>query len=93
MRVISNKALVDFSIAHPPAHAPMQAWRKILESRPFANFADIKRVFNATDKAGDNYIFNIGGNKYRIVAGISFQYQRLYIRYVFTHEEYNKWKP
>lgn len=93
MRVISNKALVDFSMAHPLAHAPMQAWRKIIESRPFMNFADIKSAFNATDKVGDNYIFDIGGNKYRIVTGISFQYQKLYIRYVFTHEEYNKWKP
>ena len=93
MRVISNRALVDFSAAHPPARLPMQAWRKIIESRPFANFADIKRAFNAVDKAGDHYIFDVGGNKYRIITGISFPHQKLYIRHVFTHEEYNRWKP
>lgn len=71
----------------------MQAWRKIIESRQFANFADIKRAFNAVDKPGDYYIFDVGGNKYRIIAGISFSHQKLYIRHVFTHEEYNRWKP
>ena len=71
----------------------MQAWRKIIESRPFVNFADIKSAFNAMDKAGDKYIFDIGGNKYRIITEINFRHQKLYVRYVFTHEEYNKWKP
>ncbi len=93
MRVISNKALTDFSTIHPGAHAPMQAWRKIVESRTFASFAEIKMTFNATDKVEAYYVFDIGGNKYRIVTAIHFDYQKLYIRHVFTHKEYDKWKP
>lgn len=93
MRVISNKALSDFSLLHPDSNAPMQAWRKIVESRAFVNFADIKTVFNATDKVGDYYVFDIGGNKYRIITAIHFDHQKLFIRYVFTHKEYDKWKP
>lgn len=93
MRVISNKALVDFSEKHPASHGPLQTWRKIVESRPFVNFADMKTVFNATDKVGDYYIFDIGGNKYRIITAIHFDNQKLFIRYVFTHKEYDKWKP
>ncbi|MBC7490079.1 MAG: type II toxin-antitoxin system HigB family toxin [Glaciimonas sp.] len=93
MRVISNKALTDFSTIHPPAHTPMQAWRKIIESREFANFADIKTTFNATDRVDIFYVFDIGGNKYRIVTAIHFDSQKLYIREVFTHGEYDKWKP
>jgi mRNA interferase HigB len=93
MRVISNKALSDFSTIHPTADEPMQAWRKIVESRSFSNFADIKAAFNATDKVGIFFVFDIGGNKFRIVAAIHFDQQKLFIRHVFTHKEYDKWKP
>jgi len=93
MRIISNKALTTFSTVHPATGEPLQAWRKIIESRSFVNFADIKNAFNATDKAGDFYIFDIGGNKYRIIAAIHFDYQKLYVRHVLTHKEYDKWKP
>jgi mRNA interferase HigB len=93
MRVISNKALIDFSMIHPAAGEPLQAWRKIIESRSFVSFADIKTAFNAADKAGHYYIFDIGGNKYRIVAAIHFDCQKLYVRHVLTHKEYDKWKP
>ena len=93
MRVISNKALTNFSAIHPTAEEPMQAWRKIIESRLFVSFADIKTAFNAADKVGYYYVFDIGGNKYRIVAAIHFDHQKLYIRHVFTHKEYDKWKP
>lgn len=93
MRVISNKALKNFSAIHHDADAPMQAWRKIIESRSFSNFAALKQTFNATDKAGDYYVFDVGGNKYRIVTSIHFNSQQLFIRHVLTHKEYDKWKP
>lgn len=94
MRVISNKALTDFAGIHPAADEPMQAWRKIIEARPWVNFADIKSAFNATDRVGDYYVFDIGGNKYRIITAIHFnERQKLYIRHVFTHKEYDSWKP
>lgn len=93
MRVISNKALVDFSAIHPSAGESLQAWRKIVESRPFSNFAEVKATFNAVDKVGNYYIFDIGGNKYRLITAIHFDQQKLYVRHVFTHKEYNKWQP
>jgi len=93
MRVISNKALTDFSAIHPPAGEPLQAWRKIAESRTFSNFAEIKATFNAVDKVDIYYVFDIGGNKYRIIAAIHFDQQKLFVRHVFTHKEYDKWKP
>ena len=93
MRVISNKSLVDFAVAHPLATVPLQAWRTLVESRAFANFAELKAAFNATDKVGDYYVFDIGGNKYRVVAAVHFNRQMLFVRHVFTHQEYDKWKP
>ncbi|MBW3510925.1 MULTISPECIES: type II toxin-antitoxin system HigB family toxin [Janthinobacterium] len=93
MRIVANKALMDFASRHPLAGEPMQAWRKIIESRSFANFAVMKSTFNATDHVGDYYVFNIGGNKYRIIAAIHFNRQLLFIREVLTHKEYDAWKP
>jgi mRNA interferase HigB len=90
MRVISNKALTDFSATYADAAVPMQVWRTIVESRAFVNFADLKTAFNATDKVDDFYIFDVGGNKYRIVTAIHFNQQKLFIRYVFTNKEYDK---
>ncbi len=93
MRIISNKALVSFSAIHPDTNEPMQAWRKIIASRAFANFSELKLTFNSVDKVTDYYVFDIGGNKFRIVAAIHFNNQIVYVRHVFTHKEYDKWKP
>jgi len=93
MRAISNKALLDFSSTHPNAAVPLQAWRTVVEAGSFSSFADLKAAFNATDKVGDFYVFDIGGNKYRLIAAIHFNRQMLFIRHVFTHKEYDKWKP
>jgi mRNA interferase HigB len=57
------------------------------------NISILKRAFNATDKAGEYYVFDIGGNKYRLIAAIHFNTQKLFVREVLTHKEYNKWKP
>ena len=93
MRVICNKALTDFSSIYPAALAPLQAWRKIVESRTYASFADIKTSFNAADKVDYYCVFDIVGNKYRIVTAIHFDDQTIYIRHVLTDKEYDKWKP
>jgi mRNA interferase HigB len=71
----------------------MQEWRRAIESRRFDNFSELKAVFNATDRVDKYYVFDIGGNKYRIIASIHFNTQRLYIREVCTHKEYDSWKP
>jgi mRNA interferase HigB len=93
VRVISNKALKDFSVVHPQADIALQAWRQLIESREFGGFFDLKKAFNSVDRVGDFYVFNIGANKYRLIAAIHFDKQRLFIRHVFTHTEYNHWRP
>ena len=91
MRVISNRSLIDFAGKHPAAASPMQAWRKIVEATTFANYAELKTTFNTVDRARDYFIFDIGGNKYRIVTAIHFDKQKLFVRHVFTHKEYDAW--
>lgn len=93
MRVISNKALTRFAAGHGDGDTPLQAWRKLIESGTYGSYADLKRAFNATDRVGDFYVFDVGGNKYRVIAAVHFNRQMLFVRHVFTHKEYDRWKP
>jgi mRNA interferase HigB len=93
MRVISNKRLVDFGALHPHATVPLKVWRRCIEANAFEYFADLKAVFGSVDRVGGLYVFDIGGNKFRLVAAVHFDRQILYIRHVFTHAEYDRWSP
>ena len=72
----------------------MVRWFKIIQGSEFENFAHLRRTFPSADKASDLVIFNIGGNKYRLIASIHFNRQKLYVRYILTHANYDKgeWK-
>ncbi|MYN02446.1 type II toxin-antitoxin system HigB family toxin [Pseudoduganella sp. DS3] len=91
MRVISNKALLEFALTHIEAGKTLQTWRRSIELRDFANFAELKATFNSVDRVGRYLVFNVGGNKYRIVAAVHFDRRTLFVRHVFTHREYDSW--
>lgn len=93
MRVISNKRLLDFAADHADATLPLQAWRKVVEADEIRNFAAMRVLFNSVDLAGTFHVFDIGGNKYRLVAAVHYNRQMLFVRHVFTHKEYDRWKP
>jgi len=95
MRIISNRALRSFIAEHPKSAVPLAAWRRIIEKSSFANWSDLKATFNTVDRVGDLTVFDIGGNKYRLIAYIRFERQILYIKAIFTHRDYDKgaWKP
>jgi mRNA interferase HigB len=93
MRLISNKALREFTKTHPAAQNALQGWRRIIEQGQFRNFAELKRTFNSVDKAKGYFVFDIAGNHYRLIAAIHFNTQILYIRAVMTHTDYNHWRP
>ncbi|MCL2656131.1 MAG: type II toxin-antitoxin system HigB family toxin [Betaproteobacteria bacterium] len=94
MKLISNRALREFADLHVDAGAPLQAWRKLIEKSMFANFAELRAVFASADKVGDRIVFNIGGNKYRLIAAVSFATQQVFVKAVLTHKQYDKgdWK-
>ena len=94
MRVITNRRLVEFSVRYPAAALPLQVWRKRVEARDYTSHAELKRAFAAVDKVGDLYVFDIGGNKWRLVAFVHFGQQICYIKQVLTHAEYGlgKWR-
>jgi mRNA interferase HigB len=95
MKIISNSALRAFAADHPQAEAPLQSWRRVIEKNRFSNWAELKATFNSVDRVGDLVVFDIGGNKYRLIASIRFEKQILYIKAVLTHQDYDRgtWKP
>lgn len=94
MHVISRKKLREFWANHPDAEAPLTAWYKIARKARWRRFADIRAVLPGADQVGKCVVFNIGGNKYRLIAIISRRWRKLYVRFVLTHREYDRenWK-
>jgi mRNA interferase HigB len=95
MKIISNRALRVFAANHSQAEAPLQGWRQVIEKNRFLSWAELKAAFNTVDKVGELAVFDIGGNKYRLIAYIRFEKQIVYIKAVLTHRDYDKgaWKP
>ncbi len=94
MKLISNKALRDFSATHLDAEGPLQAFRQLIEKGRYDNFAALRATFRGVDKVGERFVFNIAGNKYRLIAAIAFGPQLLWVKAVLTHTDYDKgdWK-
>lgn len=90
MRLISNRALREFAALHAEAAQPLQDFRRKIEKGSYGNFAQLRATFPAIDKVGDRFVFNIGGNKFRLVASIDFARRMVWVKAVLTHSEYDK---
>lgn len=91
MHVISRKALEDFWLKHPAAQVPLQAWYRLVNTSSFASFLEVKKTFNSADYVPPYMVFNVGGNNFRVIGVIHFNRQKLYVREVFTHADYDRW--
>ena len=94
MRVISPKMLRAFWAVHPDARLPLARWRRIAAKAEWKTFSDVKAEFGSLDQYKQYVIFDIGGNKYRLIAAIHYNTGRVYIRYLLTHADYIRgdWK-
>jgi mRNA interferase HigB len=94
MHVISEKLLRDFWRSHPQAETPLRAWLRVAEHADWQNFADVRANYAAADQVGKFTVFNIGGNKYRLITAIHFNRGKVYVRMVLTHADYDRggWK-
>lgn len=95
MHVITRKALRALADEHPDARAPLDTWYKLMRQGQFKSFSDLRQTFGSVDKVGNLYVFDIGGNKYRVIAAVHFNRGKVFIRGAMTHAEYDreKWKP
>lgn len=95
MQIIARKALKEFWARHNQAEAPLTAWYAIVKDADWTGPADVKASFGTSvDFVGDSrVIFNIGGNKYRLIVHVAYKFHRVLIKFVGTHREYDKIDP
>jgi mRNA interferase HigB len=91
MRIISVKALREFWARHPDAEQPLKAWFAEARSASWTQPAEIKDKYGSASILRDGrVVFDIGGNRYRVIAWINYDFFTIYIRFVGTHEEYDQ---
>ena len=94
MHVISKPALIAFWTIYPDAERPLQVWYQTMEREIFSDFNELRKTFASADYVDGLTVFNIGGNKYRLIVSIHYNRRKVYIRNVLTHTEYDRggWK-
>lgn len=94
MHVITRKRLNEFAKLHPDVKNALAQWYKLIKQSEFSSFVELRRVFPSADQVGKLTVFNIGGNKARLIAAIHYNRKKVYIRAVLTHSEYDeeRWK-
>jgi len=94
VHIITRKRLNTFVVTHPDVKSGLQHWYKLMKAGKFQTFAELRNTFPSADQVGKLTVFNIGGNKARLIAAIHYNRQKVYIRAVLTHAEYDeaKWK-
>lgn len=93
MKLLHYKLLKDFWKKHKDSEGPIKRWVEIIERSQWKSHGDLKESFPSADYVGnDRYVFNISGNKYRLITVAVFFQGYLYVRFVGTHAEYDKIK-
>ena len=91
MRVIARSTLVTYYTKNPQSKIAQEDWYNKTKEAKWECFADIKKTFNSVDSVGNKrFVFNIKGNDYRLIVLIKFTVSHVLIRFVGTHEEYDK---
>ena len=91
MRIIAKRTLREFWSKHADAEQPLKAWHDEILKASWPKPSDIKAMYrNASFVANNRVVFNIAGNKYRLVAAIDYRRQALFIKFVGTHAEYDR---
>lgn len=93
MRIISFAIIRNYIAKHSDADVPLRDWYKKTQKANWSTFADMKKTFNSVDYVGnDRYVFDIKGNTYRIITIVIFIKKKVFMRFVGTHEEYERIK-
>lgn len=93
VNVIAPSTLRAFWEQHPAAEAPLKAWQKLIQAGTYSTWADLRNDFPRADYISERRltIFDIGGNKYRLITFIRYESQTVFIKHIYTHAEYDKW--
>lgn len=94
MRIITYARLKEFYEKYPDAESSLRSWNKITRLAQWQNFALVRETFGSADQVSKLTVFNIGGNKYRLITYIDYQTKKVLVRHILTHAEYDtdQWK-
>lgn len=94
MRVISRKILRDFCESHADSCDALYDWYRVSSKAEWQNLIDVQQIYPKAESVGNFTVFNIKRNRYRLIVNLVYVSQRIYIKYVLTHAEYDKdeWK-
>ena len=94
MHIISRKRLKEAALRHPDIEAALDVWFRIAKRAVWSDLTDVRNTFATADAADRYTVFNVKGNKYRLITEINYRFRRVYVRHVLTHAEYDqeKWK-
>jgi mRNA interferase HigB len=94
MHIITRKRLNEFAKLYPDTKNALSQRYQLIKENEFISFVELRQMFPSADQVGKLTVFNIGGNKVRLIAAIHYNRQKIYIRAVLTHSEYDegKWK-
>ena len=94
MHVISRKKFKEAALRHSEIEPALDAWFRIAKKALWQTLSDVRKTFASADAVEKWTVFNIKGNKYRLITEINYRFRRIYIRQVLTHAEYDqeKWK-
>jgi mRNA interferase HigB len=94
MRIIARRTLRTFWERYPDAEQPLKAWFAEVQAAGWTAPQAVKRNYRSASFVGDNRIvFNIGGNKYRLVVHVNYRFRIVYIKFLGTHREYDRIDP
>jgi len=93
MRLLGEPLVDEFKEGYRQSANVMDRWVAIVRAAKWKSFVDVKKTFNTADYVAPYVIFNIGGNKYRLLSVIDYKESVVIVRAVMRHKEYDRWKP
>lgn len=92
MVIISKKALREFAYRYPLAYNGLMRWYDEVKKADWNCFADMRQTFGSADGVGrGRFVFNVCGNRFRVVALVNFAVRTVYVLFVGTYEEYDRY--
>jgi mRNA interferase HigB len=92
MRILGENTLQVFKRKHSTARKPLDKWEIVVSKGAWKSFSELKKTFNSADYIEGKTVFDVGGNKYRVIAVVQYAVGLVIVSHVLTHEEYDKGK-
>ena len=94
MHVITHTRIIVAQQRVAECARALDDWYRLMKLGSYGSFAALKSTFGSVDKVGNVFVFDIGGNKMRVIAAIHFNRAKVFVRHVLTHAEYERgeWK-